>query len=253
MVGQHGHQHRQREIGVVNAALFGAPAIDRIDRQTRLELGHHLALAGNDPDKHIGAHRSRQHRADQQKRRPPGKQLASQPGRKRDDRQNAHADQQVAMFAPPQRAANQVINRPEHDQKTQRRGNRHARRPVVNAFIDQKRARVKQVKHGEQAKARQPSGIAFPIKPVQVLRHLARRDQVFLRVIKPAAVNRPEFAVNAFFNQIRVCGLGQAGIEKNKIKRRANPGNGRDDMRPAQQQIGPIQPISTHHDPRYVE
>ena len=48
MVGQHGDQDRQREIGVVNAALLGAPAVERIDRRAGLELGHARALLALD-------------------------------------------------------------------------------------------------------------------------------------------------------------------------------------------------------------
>ena len=64
MVAQHRKQHRQREVGVVHAALFAAHAVDGVNRPASLDVGHHSALAGNDPEKYVGAHGGGDHGAD---------------------------------------------------------------------------------------------------------------------------------------------------------------------------------------------
>ena len=78
VVAEHREQHRQREVGVVNAALLAALAVQRIDGLAGLDACDDFALAGNDPQQHVGAHGGRQHGADQQKRRTPRKPLARQ-------------------------------------------------------------------------------------------------------------------------------------------------------------------------------
>jgi hypothetical protein len=52
-------------------------------------------------------------------------------------------------------------------------------------------------------------------------------------------MNGPEFAAHALALQVLVDWRREAGVQKNKIKGRANPGNGGDDVDPAQQQFGP--------------
>ena len=89
VVAEHRDQHRQGEIGVVHAALLAALPMDGIDRPPGAHVGDHLLLAGDDPEEHIGAHHRGDHRADDQKRRAPGEQLAGGPGGNGDE----HGDQ----------------------------------------------------------------------------------------------------------------------------------------------------------------
>ena len=53
MVGQHGHQHRQREVGVVHAALLASPAMNGRHWLPRHHGRDHFALAGDDDEKDI--------------------------------------------------------------------------------------------------------------------------------------------------------------------------------------------------------
>jgi hypothetical protein len=159
---------------------------------------------------------------------------------------HAHADDAVAVFATAKNFANGVIEHAKHQQKSQRHGNRHTRRPVHARFIDQIGAGIPQVRHREQRKAGQPGAVGLPIKPVQMRRQLRRLHRVFDRVIKPAAVHRPQLAGRALAFEFFIDGRRQAGVEKDEIKRGAYPRDGSDDMSPAQQQVGPVEKVAFH-------
>ena len=121
MVAQHGKQHRQREVSVVHAALLAALAVNRVYRPAGLDVGHHSALAGNDPEEHVGTHGGGHHGAHQQKSGAPGKPVASQPGGHAHQHQHTQPDQCVAVFALTEDAADAVVQQPEHHQERQRR------------------------------------------------------------------------------------------------------------------------------------
>ena len=80
VVAQHGKQHGQREVGVVHAALLAALAMDRVNGFACVHRCHHLALARNNPEKHVGTHGCAYHGANQQECRASSKQLGRQPG-----------------------------------------------------------------------------------------------------------------------------------------------------------------------------
>ncbi|NCV63769.1 MAG: hypothetical protein EBW49_07630 [Betaproteobacteria bacterium] len=63
---------------------------------------------------------------------------------------------------------------------------------------------------------------------------MARCAQVFLRVVKTAAMHCPHFAAYAFGLQCWVLRWYEVAVEKHKIKRGANPSNGNDDVEPTQ-------------------
>jgi hypothetical protein len=67
------------EVRVVHAALLAAYAMDGVNRLARLDAGHHFVLAGNDPEKHVGAHGRGQHGTDQQESGAPSKPVTGQP------------------------------------------------------------------------------------------------------------------------------------------------------------------------------
>ena len=93
----------------MHAALLGAPAVDRIDRLAGLELRHHLALAGDDPDEDVGAHRRGEHRADQQEGGAAGEQLAGQP-RGEDDEDEQRQRRRSGHRASSGRRARQITS-----------------------------------------------------------------------------------------------------------------------------------------------
>ena len=230
----------------MHAALLGAPAEDGVDRLPGLEQRHHLALARDDPKKDVGAHRGGQHCADQQERGAPGEQLASQPGGEDDEGQHTGTDDQVAMLLLAEGAADRVVDEPADHQESERGGDGGAGRPVVHALVHQECAGIEQVEHHEQGKAGQPSAVAFPVEPVQVRGHLLRREQVLLRMIEAAAVHRPQLAAHALRLQRGVLRRRQAVVEEDEVEGRADPGDGHDHVRPAQQQVGPIEQVGVH-------
>ena len=81
MVAKHRKNHRQSEVGVVHAALFSTFAVRSklfgIHGNARSHGSHYFALPRNDPEKHIGTHRSGNHRPHQQKGGTACKQMTS--------------------------------------------------------------------------------------------------------------------------------------------------------------------------------
>src|SRR5450830_15280 len=246
VIRQHGDQHRQGEVGVVHAALLGAPAVDRVDRLAGLQLGHHLALARDDPDEDVGAHRRGQHGAYQQEGGAAGEQLAGQPGGEDDEAEDDDADDQVTVLLAAEGAADDVVDQPEHDEEGQRTADGGAGGPVMHALVDHEGAGVEQVQHREQAETGQPRGVALPVEPVQVVRHGLRGDQVFLRVVEAAAVHGPQFAVHALGDQVGRRGFVQAVVEEDKVERCADPGDRRNYVGPPQQQVDPVKQVHFH-------
>ena len=122
VVAQHGKQHRQREIGVVYAALLAPLAVNGVHRLVGANALHHRFLAGNDPEKNIGAHAGGDHGAHQQKGGAPGKPVAGQPGRHAHQHGHQCTDDAVAALALAEHSAHRVIGQPEHDQKAQCHG-----------------------------------------------------------------------------------------------------------------------------------
>jgi len=216
VVRQHGEQHRQREVGVVHAALLAALAMDRVRLLAGLERGHHLALPRDDPEEHVGAHDGRDHRADQQKRRAAREQMARRIRRDHHVECHQHAHQPVA---PAEHAADGVVHQPTDRQERQRQQHRRRRCHVEHAAVDQVNIGVEQVHHRQQRKAGHPRGVRLPVEPVQVFGQLLRCQQVFLRVVEPAAVHGPQLAVHALFQQVRRGGPGQAVVEPDEVER----------------------------------
>ncbi len=248
VVAQHRDDDRQREVGVVHAALLAAAAVRRVGLLAGAQRGDDLALAGDDPEVDVGAHRGGQHRADQHEGRAAGKQLAGQPGREDDDRDDGDRDPQVAVAALAERAADRVVDQPEGKQQAQRGERGGRRRPVEDLAVDQEGAGIEQVHQRKQRKAGQPGAVALPVRPVQPLgqRPPARRDQVLVRVVEAAAVHRPQLAVDAPGAQLGVVGPRQAVVEHDEVERRADPGDRGDHMRPAQQQVEPLEQVGVH-------
>ncbi len=229
----------------MHAALLGALAVARVDRLAGLHLRDDLALTGNDDEEHVGAHRRGHHRAHQQEGGAPGKPLTGQPSSEDDEQSHHQADDPVAMAALAEAAADQVVDEPEDDEKGDRGGDRGAAAPRVHALVDEVDIGLEQVQHGEQRKAGQPGPVALPVEPVQVPGDARRRHHVLLRVVEAPGVQGPQFAGAALGLQLRA-GRRQAVVEKDEIKRGADPGDGDDDVRPAQQQIDPIENIGVH-------
>jgi hypothetical protein len=81
---------------------------------------------------------------------------------------------------------------------------------------------------------------------VQVTGELGGRNVELDRVVEAPTVHGPELAADALALQILVLGRREAAVEEDEIKRGADPGDGRDDVQPAQQQIGPVEKVAFH-------
>ena len=182
--------------------------------------------------------------------------MAGQPGRNEHIHRDQNAHGEVALLALAEHAADAVIDQPADDEKAQHGRHRVPRRtPGKHPRIDDENASVIEVQHAEQSKSRQPGGIALPIKPVQMLRQVLRRDPVFLRVVETPAMHRPQFPIHSPGLQLRVGRFFKAVVEPDEIKRRTNPSNRHNDVQPTQQQIGPVHGVGqdgghqvAHHD-----
>ena len=232
----------------MHAALLGALAVDRIDRLARLICGDDLALAGDDPEEHVGAHRRRHHRADEQERGAAGEQLAREPRREDDEQRTTSAPTTRSPFCAGRRRGRSRRRRARRRRRTPSAvDDRRRRRPVVHALVDQEGAGVEQVQHREQREAGEPGRVALPHRPVQVLGQARRRDRVLLLVIEAAAVHRPQLAADALGAISFVVGRRrQAGVEADEVERGADPGDAGDDVGPAQQQVGPVEQVGVH-------
>ena len=172
--------------------------------------------------------------------------MACQPGGDAHQHQHQRADHGVAVLLLAKNAADTVVEQPEHHQETQRHGNRLARRPVHLGLVDQVGAGAPDVGHREQRKTADPGRIAFPVKPVQVLGQLGRRAGEFDGMVEAAAMQRPQFTADTLLFQQLILGWRQAAVEEHKVERRADPGNGSNDVDPTQEQVGPVEIVTFH-------
>ena len=108
------------------------------------------------------------------------------------------------------------------------------------------RAGVEQVEHGEEREAGHPGRVALPHRPVQLLGQARRRHRVLLLVIEAAAVDRPQLAADALGAILLVGRRRQARVEADEVERGADPGDAGDDVRPAQQHVGPVEQVRIH-------
>ena len=246
VVAEHGKQHRQREVGVVHAALFGALAVDRVHRSALAQVLHRGALPRDDPEEHIGAHAGGDHRAHQQERRAPGEPVAGQPGSQAHHQKDQCPHDRIAVPALSECLADQVVDDPEHREKRHSHTDGRATGPVHQGFVDQVGAGAPQVGHREQRKPGQPGAVGLPVEPVQVLRHHTRCHGVLLRVVEPSPMDGPQLATHPQVLQVLRSRLDQTAVEEDEIERGSDPGDGGDDMHPAQQQIGPVKVIRFH-------
>jgi hypothetical protein len=120
----------------------------------------------------------------------PTNKKAARPANRHDQNHHTQPDPAITVLALTQGAANGIVKQPKHKQKGQGSANGGARSPVVHLFVDQKTAGVEQIQHREQCKTTQPSGITFPIRPMQVVwqRQPIGRYLVFVGMVKTATV-----------------------------------------------------------------
>ena len=117
VVADHDEQHRQREVGVVHAALLAddRPASGRGALPARISA-HHLLLPGDDLEEDVPHHDRADQRADVDVGGTPAEHLGVAPGRR--DQQHVDHDRQreLVLDGPAQR----VVDQPADDERTGR-------------------------------------------------------------------------------------------------------------------------------------
>jgi len=84
---------------------------------------------------------------------------------------------------------------------------------------------------------------------VQIVRQFGGVGQVFLVVVKTAAVGSPHFAEHAALFVFLGLGRMQAVVQHDEVNRFAYPGNGGNDVQPAQQQVAILKNEGLHQLP----
>ena len=242
MVADHDEQHGQGKVIVMHAALLGLLAVLRIGQ---LASGHgfdHLALAGNDQHQHIGHHDGADHGAHVDVGGASAEQMREHVRGADDQREHRHAEPQFILRQ--LRAAQQVVHGPADDEGGDADADGLAAGNVGHGFVDHHGLGVEIVGNGQERKTGQPGRIRFPLEPVQFLRQFGGRHQVFLRVVETAAMHGPQFARHALLLQLGAgCGRSDRVVEPDEIKGSTDPGDARDDVQPADDQVQPLQAV----------
>ncbi len=92
------------------------------------------------------------------------------------------------------RTAHQVINDPASDEACNGYADGLPLRQHQHILGNQIGAGIEIILHDEQEETRDPGEIGFPFEPDEIIGQLGRSDQIFLHVVKTAAVNFPGFA-----------------------------------------------------------
>ena len=219
----------------MRAALLGDLAVFGIRRAARLEIGNHDALVWHDDHEHIGRHDGGGERAKVQQRRAAGKHLGIEP--RHADQHHEQRDHQHGLIGVHKDAAQGVIGKPAKGERGERNGNGLPDRQIHHGRVDQEHLGAEVIDQHQHGKAREPCGVAFPFEPCQMLGHHRGGDQIFLDVVKAAAVHLPFFAMG---QGRQAGGFAQTKVKRHKIERRPDPGDGRDDMQPAHADFDPF-------------
>ncbi len=244
MVRDHQEDDGQRQVVVVQRALLAGLAEGRVGRLAREQRLHDLALLGDDDVRDIRHHHGADERAELDKGAAAAEDLRQPPG---DENQidEEHREERHVVLAE-RRLAEQVVDDPADRQGEHAERHRLPRGEVEHRAIDEIELRVRPVVHAQKREAGEEGRIRLPFEPGEVLRHVARRDHVFLHVVEAAAVHLPGLAADTF---------GQAGallqgqVEMHEIEGRADPGDSRDHVQPAD---GEITPFAGEYLPRHV-
>jgi hypothetical protein len=78
---------------------------------------------------------------------------------------------------------------------------------------------------------------------VQRLRKDARRDEVLLDVVEPAAVDLPGLAADPGFPLAFVLRWPKVVVERDEVERRSDPDDAGNDVQPARQQVEPVSDV----------
>ena len=244
VVRQHGEEHREREVVVVNRPAFGSQPKRGVDRLPRLGRRNHVLLRGDDAEEDVGRHGGANHRADFEKRRTPAEEV-----RQRVDQPEQEPEPEEpkdALVAGQWRAPHQLVHDEAQRQEPEAEPDGLLLGQRRDLRVDQEGGAAGVVDDAEQAEARNPRGVALPLEPVdrggQLAKRLALDD-----FVEAARVRHPQFADHGAFSGLG--GLREVAVEPHEQERVADPHDRGDDVNPAHQQVQPFDDDS-HETPR---
>lgn len=213
MVRQHQEQHGQRQIVVVRRTLLRLLSERRIGRATCDQVGNNLFLVRDDDEEHIGRHDGCREGAEMQIGGPAREELGVAP--RDDDEDEIEQHHQPRIVVAERRTADHVIGKPAEAKRSQRDGDCHRLRDVEHVRIDEVEVRAGIIDERKHAETREPGDVGLPFEPDQVLRHVFRRNQIFLDVVEAAAMHLPLFAIGA---DRHARTLLQPQVERDEVK-----------------------------------
>ena len=234
VVRDHREHDRQREVGVVHAALLAHRAVLRVGLAAFAHRLDHAALAGDDHVQDVRAHDRAEDGAVVDEGAAAAEDLHQPPGSRGEETEQHNGECALVEG----RTAQAFVNREAEHERADADADRGAFGERHHRGVDQVELGVDVVHEHEQREARNPGPVRLPLEPVQCRRQLRRPELVLLGAVEAAAVDRPELA-----GEPRVPGRLETIVEPDEIERGADPGDADDDMRPAQQQVQPVEEI----------
>ena len=135
------------------------------------------------------------------------------------------------------RAAEPIIESPAQNDRDNGNRDSGCRRERQHGGVDQIGACLNVILNDKQQEARDPGEIGLPLEPREMVRHLARGREIFLDMIEAAAVDFPRLAAHALRKHLPA---PQREIERHEIERRPDPGDARDHVAPANEEVQPV-------------
>ena len=199
-------------------------------------------MCGDDHEEDVRGHDRSEHRADLEERGPRGEELPGRVGRERHEDGDSDRHEPVA----PEDSGRRRRRRARRARARRRRGHRLQRAQVGDGRVDEPLVRIEPVEDDEQREAGEPRRVRLPLEPVQVLGQLRRRDLVLLRVVEAAPVHAPVLAGDSL---LRLLGRRrqQPEVEADEVERRPDPGDPRDHVQHAQDEVGEISQVVSIH------
>jgi hypothetical protein len=140
------------------------------------------------------------------------------------------------------RLAQEIVDQPAQRQRDDAAQRHLPRRERYHRGIDQEEARVAVIDPAQQRKAGYPGPIGLPLVPDQMVGQDFGRERIFVHLVKAAGVHLPGHAGDA---RLHVLHFAQRSVQVHEEERRADPGDRRRDVQPAQQNRSPFPDIRT--------
>ena len=210
---QHEEDHWQGEVIIVQGALLGDLAISGVGHAAGLEIGDDDLLVGDDHHGHVCRHDGGGEGPHMQHGGAAGEQLGIAPAHgHKDGKQHQH---QPGGGMADGGFAQGVVEHPAQYDGADREADGLPLGQVEHVAIDEVEIGADVIDQGHQHEAGDPGPVAFPFEPGEVFGQEFGRHQIFLDVIKAAAMDLPLLAMG---ERGQARGLAQAQIERDKIE-----------------------------------